>query len=45
MMFPVKEGIFEGKKAMIPNKCSDYLIWHYGDEWSYMLLMIRGRVM
>lgn len=36
MMFPVKEGIFEGKKAMIPNKCSDYLIWHYGDEWSYM---------
>lgn len=26
----------EGKKAMIPNKCSDYLIWHYGDEWSYM---------
>ena len=21
---------------MIPNKCSDYLIWHYGDEWSYM---------
>lgn len=36
MMFPVKEGIFEGQKAMIPNKCSDYLIWHYGDEWSYM---------
>ena len=36
MIFPVKEGIFEGKKAMIPNKCSDYLIWHYGDEWSYM---------
>ena len=36
MMFPVKDGIFEGKKAMIPNKCSDYLIWHYGDEWSYM---------
>ena len=31
MMFPVKDGIFEGKKAMIPNKCSDYLIWHYGD--------------
>ena len=36
MMFPVKEGVFEGQKAMIPNKCSDYLIWHYGDEWSYM---------
>ena len=36
MIFPVKEGIFEGQKAMIPNKCSDYLIWHYGDEWSYM---------
>ena len=36
IMFPVKEGIFEGQKAMIPNKCSDYLIWHYGDEWSYM---------
>ena len=36
MMFPVKEGVFEGQKALIPNKCSDYLIWHYGDEWSYM---------
>ncbi|MBD9163224.1 MAG: LicD family protein [Blautia wexlerae] len=36
MMFPVKEGDFEGQKAMIPNKCSDYLIWHYGDEWAYM---------
>ena len=36
MMFPAKEGMFEGQKAMIPNKCSDYLIWHYGDEWSYM---------
>lgn len=36
MMFPVKYGIFEGEKVMIPNKCSDYLIWHYGDEWSYM---------
>ena len=36
MMFPVKEGVFEGQKAMIPNRCSDYLIWHYGDEWSYM---------
>ena len=36
MMFPVKYGDFEGEKVMIPNKCSDYLIWHYGDEWSYM---------
>ena len=36
MMFPIKEGNFEGQKAMIPNKCSDYLIWHYGDEWAYM---------
>lgn len=36
MMFPVKDGDFEGRKAMIPNKCSDYLIWHYGDEWAYM---------
>lgn len=36
MMFPVKYGVFEGEQAMIPNKCSDYLIWHYGDEWSYM---------
>lgn len=36
MMFPVKDGDFEGQKAMIPNKCSDYLIWHYGDEWAYM---------
>ena len=21
---------------MIPNKVSDYLIWHYGDEWSHI---------
>ena len=33
MMFPVKDGIFEGKKVMIPAHTSDYLIWHYGDEW------------
>lgn len=36
MMFPVKEGIFEGTKVMIPQRTSDYLIWHYGDEWSYI---------
>ena len=36
MLFPVKYGQFEGEKVMIPNHCSDYLIWHYGDEWSYM---------
>jgi len=36
MLFPVKYGKFEGEKVMIPNHCSDYLIWHYGDEWSYM---------
>lgn len=36
MMFPVKYGRFEGVDVMIPNKVSDYLIWHYGDEWSYI---------
>lgn len=36
MMFPVKYGDFEGEKVMIPNRTSDYLIWHYGDEWSYI---------
>lgn len=36
MMFPVKYGKFEGVDVMIPNKVSDYLIWHYGDEWSYI---------
>lgn len=36
MMFPVKYGKFEGTDVMIPNKVSDYLIWHYGDEWSYI---------
>lgn len=36
MMFPVKYGKFEGLDVMIPNKVSDYLIWHYGDEWSYI---------
>lgn len=38
MMFPVKYGRFEGVDVMIPNKVSDYLIWHYGDEWSYIPL-------
>lgn len=36
MMFPVKYMDFEGIKVMVPNKISDYLIWHYGDEWSYI---------
>lgn len=36
MMFPVKYGKFEGVDAMIPARTSDYLIWHYGDEWSYI---------
>lgn len=36
MMFPVKYGEFEGIKVMIPHRTSDYLIWHYGDEWSYI---------
>lgn len=36
MMFPVKYGNFEGEKVMIPHRTSDYLIWHYGDEWSYI---------
>lgn len=36
MMFPVKYMDFEGEKVMIPHRTSDYLIWHYGDEWSYI---------
>ncbi|HIZ21352.1 MAG TPA: LicD family protein [Candidatus Blautia faecigallinarum] len=36
MFFPVKYGDFEGEKVMIPRRTSDYLIWHYGDEWSYI---------
>ncbi len=36
MMFPVKYMDFEGIKVMVPNRTSDYLIWHYGDEWSYI---------
>ena len=36
MMFPVKYMNFEDTKVMVPNRMSDYLIWHYGDEWSYI---------
>lgn len=36
MMFPVKYMDFEGEKVMVPHRTSDYLIWHYGDEWSYI---------
>lgn len=36
MMFPVKYMNFEGIQVMVPNRVSDYLIWHYGDEWSYI---------
>ena len=33
MMFPVKNARFEDLEVMVPNRVSDYLIWHYGDEW------------
>ena len=36
MMFPVKYMSFENTKVMVPHRMSDYLIWHYGDEWSYI---------
>lgn len=36
MLFPVKYRNFEGISVMIPQRTSDYLIWHYGDEWSYI---------
>lgn len=36
MMFPVKYMEFEGIQVMVPQRVSDYLIWHYGDEWSYI---------
>ena len=36
MMFPVKYMNFENTKVMVPHRMSDYLIWHYGDEWSYI---------
>lgn len=36
MILPVKEGKFEGMDVMVPNRVSDYLIWHYGDEWTYI---------
>lgn len=35
-MFPVKYRKFEGLDVKVPNRISDYLIWHYGDEWSYI---------
>ena len=36
MMFHGKYMEFEGLQVMVPNRVSDYLIWHYGDEWSYI---------
>lgn len=36
MIFPAKTMNFEGIQAMVPHRMSDYLIWHYGDEWSYI---------
>lgn len=36
MMFPVRYMKFEGIDVMVPRRMSDYLIWHYGDEWSYI---------
>ena len=36
MLFPVKDAMFEGMKVMVPAHMSDYLIWHYGDEWCYI---------
>ena len=33
MMFPVKYMNFENTEVMVPHRMSDYLIWHYGDEW------------
>lgn len=36
MMFPVKYMNFENTEVMVPHRMSDYLIWHYGDEWSYI---------
>ncbi len=36
LLFPVKYGKFEDLEVMIPARTSDYLIWHYGDEWSYI---------
>ncbi len=29
-------GIFEGVKCRIPDRASDYLVQHYGDEWTHM---------
>ena len=45
MMFPVKYMDFEGEKVMIPHRTSDYLIWHYGDEWPIYRLMGKENLM
>ncbi len=29
-------GDFEGIKCRIPDRTSDYLTWHYGDDWMYI---------
>lgn len=29
-------GEFEGIRARIPDRTSDYLVWHYGDDWMYI---------
>ena len=36
MLFPVREMPFEDMMVYVPNHTIDYLIWHYGDEWSYV---------
>ena len=36
MFFPTKEMPFEDMMVQVPARCSDYLIWHYGDEWAYV---------
>ncbi len=29
-------GMFEGVKCRIPDRSSDYLVQHYGDDWTHM---------
>ena len=36
LFFPVKDMPFEDLMVMVPARVSDYLIWHYGDEWAYV---------
>ena len=36
MFFPTKDMPFEDMMVMVPARMSDYLIWHYGDEWAYV---------